>query len=642
MNFRSTLNGTRIFHFKMSKLNGTKKFLPANEDIDDYIQNIDKEGVWGGYFELLALCFALNVELCLHLLNKPPILIRFEEMAHEELPTLHLAFLEEGHYASVRRKGDNPNSPSTDITLDFSVLRCEEGFNTLHDQAKTILPPQMIDESPPTHLTRKGLPDKRYKVNKVRKTSEIKERLTLVADGEKKFSLLSLPPISSPLNALKGKCAKLHPRTWSKEDVDLAIGKPIVLKAQKLSGGGDGDILPNGEKTSINLQSSVLPRFPDLVSPCYSCSCKDNITGIDMKIQTLQDQFSTFLLKQGECQPRFIQEFDDLAQLVASLRSDLSKVPEALGIIKKENISLYNQLEDHLRSLSQENSRLSSCLSSQERFMKSELDKIQKLTGNSSSQGSLVDDPKLVSEIRTHLQNEISALSQELSCHFNHSEQTLKCSIEEFLSPKISNYENSEQILSGQVQELSSHLIKISEVVDELKVNLYSQVGTFNDNLNKLSSDFEKIKIGTLPSSDNYISTKLHSLEQDYNRKLEEVSSLIQSLQSENSLLHNRISQQPTDFNQALEDQVSFIRRDLDNIYQEFDNRLNFLFDQNTFVTQRLERANQNKFLGTDKSSLRKDPHTLEPSSSFDHGMNQPYSDSMMEEELNFDCPRQA
>jgi len=61
----------------------------------------------GGYFELLALRFALNVELCLHLLNKPPILIRFEEMAHEELPTLRLAFREEGHYASVRKKGDN-------------------------------------------------------------------------------------------------------------------------------------------------------------------------------------------------------------------------------------------------------------------------------------------------------------------------------------------------------------------------------------------------------------------------------------------------------------------------------------------------------------------------------------------------------
>jgi len=104
------------------------KFLPENEKIDSHIQNMSKDGSWAGHIEILVLCACLNVRFRLFMLDKPPLTIGLANSQVGSNKMLHLAYLENQHYLSVRKTDDNSKFPAEPVQLDIISVECLEDF----------------------------------------------------------------------------------------------------------------------------------------------------------------------------------------------------------------------------------------------------------------------------------------------------------------------------------------------------------------------------------------------------------------------------------------------------------------------------------------------------------------------------------
>ena len=68
-------------------------FLDENEDIDEYISNMEKNGTWGGQFEISALSKALKIDFVIFYLDQPNYIINLNKeyckivchLAHHQL-----------------------------------------------------------------------------------------------------------------------------------------------------------------------------------------------------------------------------------------------------------------------------------------------------------------------------------------------------------------------------------------------------------------------------------------------------------------------------------------------------------------------------------------------------------------------------
>ena len=132
------------------------------------ISNLESLSSWGGFFEILALCYVLSANFFLYMVDKPPLIISLEELCHSERISIHIAYLEDVHFASVRPIGDEGNTPVQKIDINFPTLNFNEslfqgGSRLLHPADN---PSSSFDNSHAPHLTKSGLPDRRFKANR--------------------------------------------------------------------------------------------------------------------------------------------------------------------------------------------------------------------------------------------------------------------------------------------------------------------------------------------------------------------------------------------------------------------------------------------------------------------------------------------
>lgn len=93
-------------------------FLLDDENIDEYIKDMDEDGTWGGHFELVALSNLLNVKFCLHIKDHEPVIVKSSEKDLRGNKVVHLAYHVDEHYSSVRKIGDEAKEPAEPIRLE--------------------------------------------------------------------------------------------------------------------------------------------------------------------------------------------------------------------------------------------------------------------------------------------------------------------------------------------------------------------------------------------------------------------------------------------------------------------------------------------------------------------------------------------
>ena len=77
-------------------------FLLDSENIEDYIKRLEKDGTWGGHFELIALSDIYKVQFLIHMKDKEPVLVKSDSIA-DDARILNLAYHVGEHYTSVRK-----------------------------------------------------------------------------------------------------------------------------------------------------------------------------------------------------------------------------------------------------------------------------------------------------------------------------------------------------------------------------------------------------------------------------------------------------------------------------------------------------------------------------------------------------------
>lgn len=89
-----------------------KFFIPDDIKFETYLKLIRNDGVWGGNLELQALSKALKINIVVHMLDRPALILinDHEKLKIKEIKTLHLAYhygesIAE-HYSSVRNLDD--------------------------------------------------------------------------------------------------------------------------------------------------------------------------------------------------------------------------------------------------------------------------------------------------------------------------------------------------------------------------------------------------------------------------------------------------------------------------------------------------------------------------------------------------------
>lgn len=113
-------------HIK-ENINTFKLFLLEDEDIDEYLKDMEEVGTWGGHFELVALSEALNCNFCLHIKDQEPVIVHGSQTnIRSKCKTYHLAYHVEKHYSSIRKLNDDKNTPAAEIDLSIVMTIKEE------------------------------------------------------------------------------------------------------------------------------------------------------------------------------------------------------------------------------------------------------------------------------------------------------------------------------------------------------------------------------------------------------------------------------------------------------------------------------------------------------------------------------------
>ena len=91
-------------------------FLLEDETLEDYLDDMEQDGTWGGHFELVALSEVLNCAFCLHIQRKEPVIIKGHlPDPPRKIRTYHLAYHVGEHYSSIRKITDNWRAPAREI-----------------------------------------------------------------------------------------------------------------------------------------------------------------------------------------------------------------------------------------------------------------------------------------------------------------------------------------------------------------------------------------------------------------------------------------------------------------------------------------------------------------------------------------------
>lgn len=81
-------------------------FIEDDETVDQYCDDMEKDGCWGGQLEMNALAHCHNFNVIVHQVDNPSMAQVFHEPVGKD-PTLHISYHLGEHFNSIRR-GDDP------------------------------------------------------------------------------------------------------------------------------------------------------------------------------------------------------------------------------------------------------------------------------------------------------------------------------------------------------------------------------------------------------------------------------------------------------------------------------------------------------------------------------------------------------
>ena len=105
-------------------------FIEDDETIDQYLQDIERDGVWGGQLELTVLSLIYKFNYIVHQVDNP--IMAFSNFPWGSVPTIHISYHMGEHYNSVRLIDDTGSDPAIakpighDLKITNSILKEEQ------------------------------------------------------------------------------------------------------------------------------------------------------------------------------------------------------------------------------------------------------------------------------------------------------------------------------------------------------------------------------------------------------------------------------------------------------------------------------------------------------------------------------------
>ncbi len=102
-------------------------FIEDDETIDQYLEDMAKDSVWGGQMEIQALSAKYQFNIIVHQVDNP--IMAFTNFPWGTVPTLHVSYHMGEHYNSVRLITDNEGEgvPAQPIGHELKIVNKQEG-----------------------------------------------------------------------------------------------------------------------------------------------------------------------------------------------------------------------------------------------------------------------------------------------------------------------------------------------------------------------------------------------------------------------------------------------------------------------------------------------------------------------------------
>ncbi|KAK3737177.1 hypothetical protein RRG08_016481 [Elysia crispata] len=120
-------------------------FVEDDVSFDDHVRNLQKLGIHAGNDAIVAFAKVNGVDVIIHQLNGKPLMISGPSSASEDTRQLHLAYHNGDHYSSVRRLGDNTESPAH-IRLQETITGGQNGLKTSQDYQGVVSAKRGLDD----------------------------------------------------------------------------------------------------------------------------------------------------------------------------------------------------------------------------------------------------------------------------------------------------------------------------------------------------------------------------------------------------------------------------------------------------------------------------------------------------------------
>jgi len=467
---------------------------------------MSKEGVWGDHFEILALSAVLNCKFCLHILDHDPIIVKSMDVQTQPSKTLNLAYLSGKHYTSIRRLNDK----NTDQLDSSSVLDSpfSDNYSKKLDNPNTNYPSEgrssILGNWTRIPKTKKGLPDKRFKINRF--PLEVKYEANM-EDLAKDFSNQNLNDMNRTLD---------NGPNWSggygNSDTDLESISKRSLKRMK-----SGDLeFKTPEKVNIDLKQCHLIQLKDE----YSVEIiMEKFKALEIGLQTLNQQRSDLLNCNEELKTRFSLELDKVQNVLLGIRNDQEHITQRLQEKERHSCPDIEGFREQFLTISNNNSSVDAKVTQLEIIIQ-ETRVIQNEIRNSQQQyGAEIKSLKLFvdSLIREnkHLEQTILSLKKE-----NIETLQVQSTQMQEMKTKYVSYE-AINCLQNQIDNLSNQILVISHDNQQVKEELLRQ----QEGINQMSClTQEQLRMTTIPNHQELV-TQVNFL-QDGCQKLENLTAM--------------------------------------------------------------------------------------------------------------------
>jgi len=600
------------------------KFLAESEDINSHVQNMKKDGSWAGHIEILALCACLNVKFCLFMIDKPPLTIGVTNSQASSQKTLNLAYLENLHYASVRKNGDDSKLPAELFQLDIITVECLEvlpSFTTgLNDNLQTFQLPNNVHPLPEPErhlrLTKKGLPDKRCTKNlKQLESRQIKEEesipdrravdLSKVTCNERPVE--NIKPLDLPLVSNSSR-AKVDSANNSKSKfhlVDSSLDSFFLKPPNENSIEIEHQPQPSSliaARRPFNLSSAELEPLSKRIKPLSSadiempppekifidlgykeCITKlhEHICGLQAKICSLEDHYKLFTEKKELVNSELSKELGAFSKSLSILEKDLFETKNSINgkELESQNFKLLHS--NHLKNVQENINEIVNKIESQDTNFNTQIGEIVKRIELLNSFHDSFKSARLVEF--EEISNQILFISQ--------SQDNLRKDV----FSGLSNLLDQLNLISSQFELLKSSAPDLSSLE-----NICSTISNLENGMNSIASENQSLKDELLslkcsPQGSLGSSVSLHT-------SLKEM--VDKSLHDENHTFKNEVMQHLEDFKNSFSSQISLELLELQKHSQEQEDNINFLLNENLLLKLKLSRLEKSKGFDTNTKNL--------------------------------------